>query len=72
MKEGEGISQEHICKTHGHNNVIMATGERGLGAGGWGQEKRAGNGDICNSVNNKIFRNKKKMKECNARLHFFL
>lgn len=59
MREGESLAAKgHIRKTHRHNSMVMARG-KGEGAGRkWTKDE--GNGDICNSVNNKnkgIFKN---------------
>ena len=47
----KGLAKEHICTTiDADNSVVMA---RGKGGGGWQGGQGGGNGDICNSVNNK-------------------
>ena len=64
MKEGERISQRTYVQDKDKdkdNSLVMALGEEGTGTGGrWA---KGGNGDICNSGNNK---NKvKKIKRVN-------
>ena len=58
QKKGKGLAKGHACITHRHRHQC---GKEGKGDRGWVEKGkgRAGNGDICNSVNNT---NKEKIK----------
>ena len=49
MKEVKRLAKQHICMTHRHRQQC-GDGQR---AGGGGQRQGVGNGDTCNSANNK-------------------
>ena len=50
----KGLTKEHVCMTHRHRQWCGVGQREGGGAkAGAGKQARVGNGDICNSVNNK-------------------
>ena len=51
----KGLVKEHICINHGHRQQC-GDSQREWGGGWWlggGTQGWVGNGDICNSINNK-------------------